>query len=578
MTVSETFENLRTRRIEDFDSIGFILDELERRPLASAPDDVAFLARVAGGIAFVTFAYDIDGVSMEIAKYGTVLDALLREEGYQPVVYCVGGNFQDKADVVLPSDWRRILLHNADGWNKWEEGKWFSQLFFENLPEGSASSREMAATMWLEAVRMAEELATLLASERIGLLIPVNVNSNPGNFALALAMVLVSEVTGCPVLNNSHDFYWEGGSPTAERPPDQQAGPRDHFFRNHENRAFFDLFRRILPWDGRRWIHVNINPLQSTRLVEHEGFAADRVFLVGTGIDEEFFQPCSPGRKLEVRRRMAHILSDGKPTVAVTPVADFLEGMAAWMGDQRPVVCGLREGTELDLASTKTLILLQPTRVVARKRIPRDWELIGALLRHPSFRDEFEQHPDLALVLLITGPVPIEHQGDAEEVLHAFVDVLDSVPESVGMRLFQAFSVGNQHHPSLSGGLEIFDIYHHADMVLFPSETEGRGLPIPESAAAGIPIVCSRYDPVLVFNELVGVDRPESERLQYLEFPESEFDDELLKEIKAMLWDPTSFVDRTRHNRDVVQARFSMRDLQQSFIEYLQRLESIHAR
>jgi glycosyltransferase involved in cell wall biosynthesis len=174
--------------------------------------------------------------------------------------------------------------------------------------------------------------------------------------------------------------------------------------------------------------------------------------------------------------------------------------------------------------------------------------------------------------------VPIEHQSDAEDVLSAFVDVLESVPESIGGRLFHAFSVGNQRHRSLSSGLEVFDIYHCADMVLFPSETEGRGLPIPESAAAGVPIVTSRYDPVAVFDEVVGADRPEDERLQYLEFPNSEFDDELLDEIAAMLLDPTSSGERTRHNRDVVQARFSMRDLHRSFAEYLLRLESIHDR
>ena len=578
MTVVDTFESLRRRTIEGFDDIGLALDELERRPLAPAPGDVPFLARVARGVAFVTFAYDIDGVSMEIAKYGTALTALLREEGYEPRVHCVGGNFSDKVDVVLPSDWPRTVLHNADGWDKWDGGRWFAQLFFEPMSEGSAASRRMATMIWSEAVRMAEELAALLAREDIGLLIPVNVNSNPGNFALALAMVLVSEVTGCPVLNNNHDFYWEGGSPAGERLPDDKPGPRDHFFRNQENRAFFDLFLRILPWNGRRWIQVNINPVQSARLVERDGFGADRVFLIGTSIDDGFFSSCSAGQKSEYRRRMAHILSDGSPTIAATPVTDFLERMPEWMSDQHPAVCGQREGTELDLASTKTVVLLQPTRVVGRKRIGRDWELIGALLRHPSFRDEFERRTDMALVLLVTGPVPVEHQSDAEDVLSAFVDVLYSVPESVGDRLFQAFSVGHQHHRSLSSGLEVSDIYHSADMVLFPSETEGRGLPIPESAAAGVPIVCSRYDPVAVFDEVVGADRPEDERLQYLEFPDAEFDDGLLDEVAAMLLNPASFSERTRHNRDVVQARFSVRDLHRSFTEYLLRLESIYER
>ncbi|MFV9673122.1 MAG: glycosyltransferase, partial [Acidimicrobiia bacterium] len=444
------------------------------------------------------------------------------------------------------------------------------------MPAGSAASREMAATMWSEAVRLAEELAVFVDREQIGLLIPVNVNSNPGNFALALAIVLVSEVTGCPVLNNNHDFYWEGGRPTEERMPDEPAGPRDHFFRNRDNQTFFDVLQRILPWNGRRWIQVNINPLQSSRLVERDGFDADRVFLIGTGINDRFFIHCSSDQKLEFRRRMTHILSDGKPTAEATPVQDFLKSMAEWMSDQHPIVCGLQGGTELDLASPNTIVLLQPTRVVERKRIPRDWELIGALLRHPPFREEFERRTDMALVLLVTGPVPIEHRRDAEDVLNAFAELLDSVPESIGRRVFQAFSVGHQHHASLSEGLEIFDIYHIADMVVFPSETEGRGLPIPESAAAGVPIVCSPYDPIEVFDEVVGTNRPEAERLRYLEFPESTFDDELLNEMTAMLLDSASSSERARHNRSVVQARFSLEDLQRSFVEYLRCLESLH--
>ena len=578
MATVDGFESLRGHRIKDFEDIGHVLDELERRPLTPAPDGIPFLPSVFGGFAFVTFAYDIDGVAMEIAKYGAALDALLREEGYRPAVHCIGGNFGDKVDVVLPSDWQRILLHNADGWDKWEDGRWFAQLFLDDMPQGSAASRDVAVTMWSEALRMAEELADLMVREEIGLLIPVNVNSNPGNFALAIAMVLVSEVTGCPVLNINHDFFWEGGRPAEERTPNDPAGPRDHFFRNHENRPFFDVFRRILPWNGRRWIQVNINLLQSQRLVEQEGFDADRVFLVGTGIDEGFFQSCSPRQRAEYRRRMAHILSNGESMIAVAPVAEFLERTEEWMRDERPVVCGLREGTELDLVSTQTIVFLQPTRVVSRKRIPRDWDLIGALLRHPPFREEFERCADMTLVLLVTGPVPIEHRRDLEDVLHAFAGLLDSVPDSIGERLFQAFSVGHQHHPSLSDGLEIFDIYHSADMVVFPSETEGRGLPIPESASAGIPIVCSRYEPISVFDDVVGTHRPDAERLLYLEFPESGFDDQLLEDTTTMLFDPASFAGRIRHNRNVVRARFSLQDLQLSFSEYLLRLQSVQRR
>ncbi|MFV9673120.1 MAG: hypothetical protein ACNYZH_07830, partial [Acidimicrobiia bacterium] len=148
MTAIEDFDRLRSHRIEDFDDIGLILDDLEHNPLPPMPDDLPFLAGVARGVAFVTFAYDIDGVAMEIAKYGATLGEVLSAEGYDPAVYCVGGNFGDKVDVVLPADWPRVLLHNADGWDKWENGEWFAQLFSDAMPAGSAASREMAATMW----------------------------------------------------------------------------------------------------------------------------------------------------------------------------------------------------------------------------------------------------------------------------------------------------------------------------------------------------------------------------------------------------------------------------------------------
>ena len=52
--------------------------------------------------------------------------------------------------------------------------------------------------------------------------------------------------------------------------------------------------------------------------------------------------------------------------------------------------------------------------------------------------------------------------------------------------------------------LTIETIYRMADAVVFPSETEGRGLPIIEAAATGIPIICSHYLPREVFSDVVG--------------------------------------------------------------------------
>jgi glycosyltransferase involved in cell wall biosynthesis len=103
---------------------------------------------------------------------------------------------------------------------------------------------------------------------------------------------------------------------------------------------------------------------------------------------------------------------------------------------------------------------------------------------------------------------------------------------------------------------------------VFPSETEGRGLPIIESSACGIPIVCSRYHPQEVFGEVVGEGLPDAHKIRYTMFPEGEFSDEFLTGFARVLTHPEEMRDTMRHNRAAVRARYS----QAAFTENLQRL------
>ena len=243
------------------------------------------------------------------------------------------------------------------------------------------------------------------------------------------------------------------------------------------------------------------------------------------------------------------------------------------MADQRPLVCAAHDDLLLDITSDGALYLLQPTRVVPRKRIWRDWELIGALLDYAPFREAFEQDPQLTLTLHVTGPVPIEHRDAIERVLDSYRAVLDAVPTSIGRRLFQAFSVGHQTHPSLDEPLDIVDIYQLADLVVFPSMTEGRGLPIPESAAAGVPLVCSEYEPRAVFADVVGMSLDPQHVIHYDEFPDGEFSEDLLATVTSTLLDPSSMTDRILHNRQAVRHRYSLDTLTTTFDEILAGLD-----
>jgi glycosyltransferase involved in cell wall biosynthesis len=571
-----TLERVEQLSVSGWDDIESALDRIRGNAVARVSK-----AELAQRVAFVTFDYGIDGVSIEIGKYARCIETIVSEMGTRPTIHLIGGDFHPHADAVLSDRWPRFRLEKANGWGKWDGGTWFRKLFFEDMPEGSRSSGELAVEIWQQALELARSLCAYLRAHEIRLLINVNVNSNPGNLAYALATVLTSELTGAYVINSNHDFFWEGGRPASERSEADPPGVRDHFFRNHSNQSFFRVLERVLPWNGARWLQVNINRLQSQRLIGEYGFSSDRVFEIGTGLDEEFFSLWGQPERRSARHRMAHILSDGTATIRPVPVRDHLERLGAWMTNQTPVVCGSGEGLELDTTSDSALVLLQPTRILTRKRIERDWWLVGALLAHEPFRDRFEADKAATLTLHITGPVPIEHEADLTNVLISYRDLCERLPEEIAERLFVAFSIGREDHPALrSAGLEplnICAIYRMANLVLLPSETEGRGLPIVESNAIGVPIVCSRYDPVEVFDEVCGMHLPPDQRLGYVPFPDlhgpsESVRSETLGEITDCLLHAERVAESVAANRRAARLRYGLSALESTFRRLLDHL------
>ena len=536
-----------------------------------------FLESLRKGIAFVTYDYGIDGVSIEISKYAQSLQDIL-SNGQKTDIVFIGGDFFPQADSVLKPEWKRFRIEGFNGWAKWDGGKWFAKLFYEELPEDSRASNLLATEIWKQAITLSEKLGRIIVENDIHLLFPVNVSSNPGNLAVGLCIVLVSEAMEMFVLNSNHDFYWESGKPALLRKPGEAPGPRDHFFRNIHNRSFFSFFEKLYPWNGRRWMQVNINRLQSSRLIEQHGFPQSRVCEISTSLSDEYFREYNHEHIKSVRLRMAHILSNGQSVIHPIPIHQHLADLNAWMSEQKPLVIATREGLSLDITSDLIIYLLQPTRVIARKRIQKDCQLIGALLHFPPFLNKFKNNPQRKIVLHITGPTPIEHQADLEIVLHALVDVYTGVPESISDRIFLAFSVGNEEHPCFPEKgfrrMSIEDIYRLATAVLFPSETEGRGLPIGESAASEIPIICSRYSPEDVFADVVGENLPKEEQILYTLFPEEGFPESFLSETTELLLHPERNQERIAHNKKAARFRYGREVMKKIFMAILSELSN----
>ncbi len=87
----------------------------------------------------------------------------------------------------------------------------YEYFFFQKLERGNRIYNDLILNLWSEVLIVTEKLGHYIEDNNIKLLYLINTNSNPGNISLALALVFISELLGIPVLNNNHDFYWEGG-------------------------------------------------------------------------------------------------------------------------------------------------------------------------------------------------------------------------------------------------------------------------------------------------------------------------------------------------------------------------------
>ncbi len=556
-------------KVNDWRDISEFLDSIKSTPESiPALNEKEFSSMLSTGAAFVTYDFGIDGVSIEIFKYAECL-----EEIFPGIpLHFIGGDFHEKADIVLKDYWKRFEIDDFNGWDKWSDGKPFAKLFYEDMPESSGKSQQAAQEIWIEAKEFALKLGDYFYANNIKLAIPVNIMSNPGNVAAALGFIIAAEYLDIYVISSNHDYYWEGGKPASEHKTGEEPGPRDHFFHNMDNQDFFKLFKEMYPWNGQRWIQVNINTPQSQALIERFGFAPEKVFELGTSISNNFFIHSSPEHVKSVRSRMNYIISDGNEKITTVGVREHLTNLSEWMQHEKPIACGNRNGLTLDLAADGTFYFLQPTRVILRKHIDRDEELLSALLAHKPFAEEFFADESKQIVLHVTGPTPIEHQDDLENVLEAYINLCDELPGKIADRIFLVFSVGNENHPCFEKlnlqPLCIEEIYQLADLVLFPSETEGRGLPIIESSAGGIPIVCRRYYPEEVFDEVVGRNLPEDEQIWYLRFPTGEFKKSFLDKITELLLHPEYFEDWREHNREAVKTRYSTKMIVRKFKDF----------
>ncbi|MDY6799866.1 MAG: phosphodiester glycosidase family protein [Bacteroidota bacterium] len=521
-------------------------------------------------MAFLTFQFAIDGVSIEVKKYTKIF----KDQYNSSNIYYIAGKFFPESKKMIPEYVKKFELESIQGFDDW---KLYKDFFFTHLERGSKEYNELIIKFWKETLQIVEDMGNYIVDKNIQLLYLINVCSNPGNVSLALAVTLLSEYLKIPVINNSHDFYWEGGNKEINKKvyhlPD---GPRDFFFKNAHVGEFFSIIEMLYPWDSRTWMHVNINKQQTERLIKINGINPANVTEIGTAVDTSEYQNTTKRKKISTFYQFEKILSRYQDTLISYSTKDVLEHNLVSPKSIRPILIGARRTKPLPKFLNENIIFLQPTRIIARKRIEIGFNLVKKLFDEDEFYNRFKETDNLKLTLLITGPIAVGHFDYFRQLLKRFEQLLSSLEPKIRNKLFLAFLFSELDKKTFKEKFDepvgIPELYNIASLVLLPSKTEGRGLPIIEATACGTPIFCSRYYPENVYSEVIGEHLPHQDRLKVIEFDGKNITKKHTKKIMESVFFPHKFTHVIAHNQQVVDKRYSLKSLKLNFDDICQKI------
>ncbi len=242
----------------------------------------------------------------------------------------------------------------------------------------------------------------------------------------------------------------------------------------------------------------------------------------------------------------------------------------------RPILIGARKTNPLDKFLNENIVFLQPTRIISRKRIEIGFDLIERLFANDEFYKRFSETKHLKLTIIITGPIAAGHFNYFKRLVEKFKELLDSLGEEIKHKIFLAFLFSELDKKEFKSNFEnpvgIPELYNIASLILLPSKTEGRGLPIIEATACGTPIFCSRYYPENVYSEVIGEHLPHIDRLKVIEFDGKNITKKHVKKIIDRVFFPHLFSNEITHNYQVVNKRYSLDSLKGNIDDICYRL------
>jgi len=574
MSVEKMLGQLKAEKINTWFDLGLFIDKFkENNPVPTAQFTGSFenftKDITSGGIAFITYAYSVDGVSIEVEKYAKICRNNFENI---PIYYIAGKFFPESIEMIDPST-NKFSIEEINGFDDWTLYKDF---FFTKLERGSKEYNALILKFWDQVLTIVEKMGKYVEEKDIKLFYLINVCSNPGNVSLTLATVLISEFLGIPVINNNHDFYWEGGNRKVDIiNKGLDTGPRDFFFLNSDIGEFFSIIEILYPWESRSWISVNINKGQTKHLIYKNGHNPANVTEIGTAVDTEHFSNITKRHKINAFFQFEKILSRYKDTLISYSANDVINNMLVDEYNPAPILIGVKT-MPLKNFMAENIIFLQPTRIISRKRIEVGLGLVNKLFKDKNFIDKFKATAHLKLTVIVTGPIALGHYEYFEQLITRFSKFLEALSPKFRSKVYLAFlfsELDKKHFKQkFENPVNIPELYNIASLVLLPSKTEGRGLPIIEATACGTPIFCRRYHPENVYSEVIGEHLPEKDRLKVIELIGTTITSQHTNDIVNRVFFPHQFSEEILHNKNVVQKRYSLTALNENLLDIFYKL------
>lgn len=559
--------DLRAEQIKTWFDLGLFIDQIrDEPPKAKFPGDLSeFKHHIeAGGVGLLSFYFSIDGITVEANKYTRVLKSIYPKTN---IHYIAGEILPEAADLIDTPFTKEIK--EMDGFDNWPL---YNKFFNEKLERGSESYNNLIKEFWEDVLVITEKLGNYIEEQNINLLYIINVCSNPGNVSLALAVVLISEYLGIPVVNNNHDFYWEGGNRKIDiNKHGLKKGPRDFFFTNSHVGEFFSIIEVLFPWERKSWMTVNINQSQNEKVIQTYGHNPVNVEQISTAIDHRSHLNISKRNIFRTFKQVASIFANNKDSVTVHAVSRNLKSDRSL----RPILLGYITKKHFDFTSNN-IVFLQPTRVISRKSIELNFKLITKMVSDKRFCKKLIDNPELKISLIVTGPIPHGQHAYYKQLKQDFSAFLERLPVDFKSKVFLGFLFSefdkDEFKQKYNAPFDIGQLYHIASLILLPSQTEGRGLPILEAAASGTPIYCRQYEPREVYEEVIGTNLNEKNRLKVLEFRGSKVSGRLINKIVDQVFYPQNTIDDVTHNLNVIKYRYSYKALELNMRDVLKNL------